>query len=186
MRPWIFLLAFVGALLPGAAFAAKWVMRPKESSIVLQATFLGSPLKAEFKKFTAAIEFDPADLSRSSADVRIDTASFDSQNDDRDEFVTEEPWFYVARFPEARFVTRSIRFVSASRYEAVADLTIRGVTKSVTLPFTVAIEGGVARMSGAINLVRTEFGVGQGEWASSDQVGGTVAVSIAVVADRAP
>lgn len=186
MKCWAIAVGLTIAVVPGAAPGAQWVMRPAESKIALQATFLGSPVKAEFKKFSAEIRFDPADLAHSSADVRIDTGSFDSQNDDRDGFVREEPWFFVARFPEARFVTKSMRLVSPGRYEATADLTIRGVTRAVTLPFTVAIDGNVARMEGALSLLRTDYGVGQGEWASTKEVGGEVAVSVRVVADRTP
>jgi polyisoprenoid-binding protein YceI len=173
-------------LVPASAPAAKWAVRPKASGIALEFSYLGSPVKAKFGRFTAAIDFDPADLGHSVADVRVDTGSFDSANDDRDEFATEADWFAVARFPEARFLTRSIRLVSTGRYEASADLTIRGATKSVTLPFTISIAGDVARMDGALTLLRTDFGVGQGEWASTKEVGGAVEVTVHVVADRIP
>jgi polyisoprenoid-binding protein YceI len=186
MKPLLLVLALLAALVPGGASAAKWVMRPAESTIKLKATFLGSPVGAEFHKFSADIAFDPADLAHSAVTARIDTGSFDSQNDDRDEMVKEEDWFAVARFPEARFVTKSIKLASPGHYEAIADLTIRGVTNTVTLPFTLTIAGDVARVDGALSLLRTDYGVGQGEWTSTKQVGGAIEVAVHVVADRAP
>jgi polyisoprenoid-binding protein YceI len=177
-------LIVLGILGAGPALAAKWAWRPAESAIALEVTYLGSPVAASFGKFSADIEFDPADLAHSAVTVRIDTGSFDSQSEDRDEFVKERDWFDIARFPEARFVTKSIRLVGPGRYEATADLTIRGVTKVVTLPFALVIEGDVARMDGGLNLERTDYGVGQGDWASTREVGGPVGVSVHVVADR--
>jgi polyisoprenoid-binding protein YceI len=178
-------LIVFGILAPGPAPAAKWVMRPAESMIALEVTYLGSPVAARFGKFSAEIEFEPSDLAHSAVSVRIDTGSFDSQSVDRDEFVKERDWFDVARFPEARFVTKSIRSVAPGHYEATADLTIRGITKEVELPFALVIEGGVARMDGGLSLERGDYGVGQGDWASTKEVGGRVGVSVRVVADRA-
>jgi polyisoprenoid-binding protein YceI len=185
LRVLAFAVIVLGILGAGPALAAKWVLRPAESAIALEVTYLGSPIAAKFGKFSADIEFDPADLVRSAVSVRIDTGSFDSQSEDRDEFVKERDWFDVARFPEARFVTKSIRFVGPGRYEAAADLTIRGVTQVVKFPFALVIEGDVARMDGGLSLERTDFGVGQGDWASTQDVGGTIGVSVHVVADRA-
>jgi polyisoprenoid-binding protein YceI len=178
-------LIVLGILGPAPALAAKWMIRPAESTIALEVTYLGSPVAAKFEKFSADIEFDPADLVRSTVTVRIDTGSFDSQSEDRDEFVKERGWFDIARFPEARFVTKSIRSVAPGRYEASADLTIRGITKEVKLPFALVIEGDVARMDGGLSLDRTDYGVGQGDWASTKEVGSSVGVSVRVVADRA-
>lgn len=186
MRQILPAMTLLALLLPACALAANWAVRPKESEIALEFSYLGTPVKAKFGKFTAAIAFDPADLAHSGAHVRIDTGSFDSANDDRDEFAREEVWFAVARFPEARFLTKSIRLVSPGRYEASAELTIRGATKNVILPFTVSIAEGVARMDGALTLLRADFGVGQGEWASTKEVGAAVGVSVKVVADRIP
>jgi polyisoprenoid-binding protein YceI len=172
------------ALTPGLAAAAKWEVRAKESSIALVVTFEGVPLDAKFGAWDADIDFDPADLAHSTVTVGIGTGSFDSQSEERDEAVKEPDWFDVAAYPQARFVTKSIRPAGAGRYEAIADLTVRNITREVKLPFSLTIEGTVARMDGTLTVQRAEFGVGQGQWAATDHVGGSVVIKVHVVADQ--
>ncbi len=167
------------------ALAAKWAVRAKESSIAIVTSFDKIPINAVFQKWDADISFDPADLVHSSASVRIDTGSFDSQSEERDDAVKEADWFSVAAFPQAKFVTKSISATGDGRFEAVADLTIRGVTKEVKFPFTVAIANGVAHMDGSVTLQRLDFGVGQGEWKATNHVGASAGVAVHVVADQA-
>ena len=68
----------------------------------------------------------------------------------------------------------------------VADgtLDLRGVKKPVSLPFGLKIDGDTATARGVTTLDRTAFGVGQGEWASTDQIGGKVKVSFTITAKR--
>ena len=72
------------------------------------------------------------------------------------------------------------------RYVAPGVLTIRGVAKPLTLPFTLAITGASAKMNAQVSLNRLAFGVGQGEWAATDTVPANVTVNIAIQAHRAP
>ena len=58
-------------------------------------------------------------------------------------------------------------------------LTIRGVAKPLTLPFTLAITGAAAKMNAAVALNRLAFGVGQGEWKATDTVPAGVTVNVA-------
>ena len=69
-------------------------------------------------------------------------------------------------------------------FEALGKLTIRGVTRDTRVPFTfrTATENGAAvgYMSGKTTLHRLDFGVGQGDWKATDQVGNDVEVSFAL------
>lgn len=178
----IFALVMIVAL-PVSAMAAVWQVRPAESSITITATQQGADFPAQFKKFQTEIKFDPADLAHSSVVATIDTSSFDSQSQDRDAQVKTSDWFDVAKFPVARFETKSFKDLGGGKYEAAAKLTIRGVTKDVTFPFSLTIKGKVAKMTGSLTLLRTDYGVGQGSWAATDWVGGNVKVNVALTAD---
>jgi polyisoprenoid-binding protein YceI len=61
-------------------------------------------------------------------------------------------------------------------------LTIRGTAKKLTLPFTLDVSGTTATAKGEINLNRTDFGVGQGDWSSGAYVGLNVGVTFTLVA----
>lgn len=168
-----------------SASAAEWRTRSQESSITITATQQGGTFTAVFSKFQSRVDFDPSDLAHSSVVSTVDILSWNSKSEDRDSTVKGSDWFNVAKFPIARFATKSFKDLGGGKYEAVADLTIRDVTKEVKLPFTLTIDGNVARMAGSLTVNRSDFGVGQGEWASSDWVGQAVKIDIKLVADKA-
>ena len=64
------------------------------------------------------------------------------------------------------------------------NLTLRGVTRPLTLPFTLEIDGSVAQAKGRVELSRDAFGVGQGPWATGEWVALEVGVDIAITATR--
>ena len=96
-----------------------------------------------------------------------------------------EDWFSVKLFPRATFVSRKIAAAGPGRYIAQGDLTIRNATHPVTLPFTLAIAGDTAKMSGSLPLDRSAFGGGQGQFKTGDTGALKVQVDIAVTARRA-
>ena len=117
--------------------------------------------------------------------MQIDLASASSGDSDRDSSLPSENWFNAAKFPRATFTTTAIKDLGAGKYQAVGTLTLRGVTKPITFPFTLAIADDTARMSGQAMLNRSQFGVGQGQFATGDTVPLEITVPITVVAKRA-
>jgi len=67
---------------------------------------------------------------------------------------------------------------------AHGKLSLRGVTKPLDLPFRLTIAGDKAKMSGDAGVDRIAFGVGQGEFAATDQIPGKVAVHVQLTATR--
>ncbi len=167
------------------AFAADpWQVKPDDSDIEFSGTQLGADFDGEFEKFTAEISFSPDDLAGSKVSVLIDIASANTENADRDSQIVSPDWFDAAQWPTAKFETKSITETAPGQYEAVADLTIRDVTKEVILPFTVEIEGNEAEAEGTLSIKRTDFGVGQGQWSDTSQVGDDVTIHIDIDATR--
>jgi polyisoprenoid-binding protein YceI len=93
-------------------------------------------------------------------------------------------WFDASHFPQAQFESRKVSR-AANGYEALGDLTLRGVTKEIRLPFTLAIDGRKAQAKGHVDLKRDIFGVGQGEWATGEWVALEVGVDFDLKAERA-
>ena len=131
-----------------------------------------------FDKFEGQVTFDPKDLAASKASVTIDTASINTRMDKRDEHLKSPDFFDAAQFPTITF--ESTKF---SANEITGNLTIKGVTKEVTIPVTVA--GPVKTMmgtnaigiTGSVTINRQDFGV---NWNKTLDQGG-VAVSDDVV-----
>lgn len=187
-------LAFAAAVLiataaPAAVIAAPapaaWTVDKGASRLTFKSTFGGQDFTGTFRRWDAQIRFDPKQLAASKATVTIDMGSAATGDSQRDEALPTSDWFDTGKFPRATFVTTSFRSLGANRYQAAGNLTIRGVTKPIVLPFTLAITGDQARMNASIAINRTAFGVGQGQFASAETVPLNVAVDIAITARRA-
>ncbi len=176
----------LAAAAPAIAAPATWVVDRAASSLGFKSSFSGMAFDGSFRRWNAEIAFDPKDLADSKAVVTVETGTATAGDDSRDEAMPTGDWFDVAHFPKATFATRSIKSLGGDRYDATADLTIRGVTKSIDLPFTLVITGDQAKMTGEVVLDRSAFGVGQGEYASADTVPLNVTVVVSLTANRAP
>ena len=123
------------------------------------------------------IKFDPANLSASSFNVTVDVNTINTGVDGRDNHLRREEYFDVAKYPLNRFVSSSIE-KNGNSYIAKGNLTIKAVTKSISIPFTVNRSADEIIFSGEFNINRKDFGVG----GSSAVMGSNVDVSLKVSA----
>ena len=141
-------------------------------------------MRGSFTRWRAAITFDPTALDRSHIRVTVDLASADSGDAQRDESLKGNDFFDIAVHPQAIFTSTRIRSIGGDRYEAAGDLRLKGVSRPVTLRFTLKITGDRARVTGTTRLDRTRFRVGLGEWAATDAIAAAVPVDFAFTAVR--
>ncbi len=179
-------LAFAALCLqaaPGQA-AQEWVMDEATSKLSFTAQQGDETFAGGFKKFSADIRFSPDDLANSKIAVTVDTASIFAGSDERDAALPGAAWFDSAGFPQATFTTERITAAAgADNYVADAQLTIRGVTQKMQLPFTLARQpDGKTRATGSVILQRNVFGIGQGEFVSDGWVKYPVTVRIDILA----
>jgi polyisoprenoid-binding protein YceI len=170
---------------PALAAPSVWTVDPGASRLAFQGAVNGTPFTGVFRRWNAQIAFDPKALAASSVAVSVDLASAASGDADRDQTMPTADWFWVAKFARASFVSHAFRDLGGGRYVATGDLTLRGVTRPISLPFTLAIAGDKAVMKGSAVIDRTAFGVGQGQWKSGDVVATKVTVNVDLTARRA-
>ncbi|MGO8857597.1 MAG: YceI family protein [Steroidobacteraceae bacterium] len=140
----------------------------------------GAEFKGTFRKFTAAIDFSPDALASSHFDVQIDLNSLDTMDDDRDTTMRGPDIFDIAHFPASHYVTRSFTKTPAG-YSAAGTLSLHGVTKEVPIDFVFVSTPGGAKLEGTAKLNRLEFGVGQGDWKSTESVKDVVKVAFSLI-----
>jgi len=162
--------------------APGWSVRAG-STLGFTATWEGSGFDGVFHRFTAAIVFSPEDLAGSRFEVEVDVTSADTQSSDRDEALAEPDWFDYAKFPRATFRTTDFRALEAGRFEARGTLNIKGHSRAITIPIRWQQEGTIARLRGETVLKRTDFGVGEGDWATGDTIGLDVQVHFDLALD---
>jgi polyisoprenoid-binding protein YceI len=163
-----------------AAGAAKSYTADAASRLDFTGVQAGAEFKGVFHKFSAAVDFAPEALDSSHFDVQIDLNSIDSKDNDRDKTIRGPDIFDIAHFPTAHYVTRSFT-KTATGYTAVGSLTLHGVTKDVPIDFQFVPAGDGAKLDGTAKLKRLDFGVGQGDWKSTEWVADAVKVSFSLV-----
>lgn len=168
-----FLLTCVAlAALTQAAHAdpKQWAVDPAHSTLTFTGDQSGEKFIGGFKKFAAQIALDPDHPESGKITVTVDIASAYAGSSDRDGMLPQSDWFDTAKFPQAQFTSTAIRKTGPGQYVADATLTIKGMTKNVTLPFTLVQEGDHWHAQGKVGLKRNDFALGQGSFANENYV----------------
>jgi polyisoprenoid-binding protein YceI len=92
-----------------------------------------SNVKGEFSRVTGSVEFDPSNLAASHVEATIDSATVNTREAQRDSHLKSHDFLDVGRYPKITFVSTKIVSSGVDSYEVAGDLTIRGVTREVTL-----------------------------------------------------
>ena len=164
-------------LIGSLAYAAtQWMLHPKQSDLTFIATQAGAPFEGKFEKFTADIRFDPNDLAKSRLEVKIDPASINSRDSERDDILKGPDLFAVEQYPAATFVAEQFEHRGGVKFAATGALTLRGVTRKVPIEFSFETNATGAWLKGTGKLKRLDFGVGQGEWKDTEGVANEVQV----------
>jgi len=146
--------------------------------------YSGSAIEGGFARWDADIVFSPEDLPGSRISVTVDLASVDSADSQRDDMLRGGDFFETATYPRATFRSSRITHRGDNAYRAAGTLSLHGQQKPVTLDFTLDIEDAKARATGSAQLSRTAFGVGTGQWASTDTIADGVTVTFDFTAQR--
>jgi polyisoprenoid-binding protein YceI len=182
--------SFAFAPLPRPAIAAAsqapaWTVAEKDSYLGFESAQDGEAVLGQFHGWVAQIAFDPANLAGSHVTVSVDTNRITTGDEERDEAIAGSLWFAAKAFPRAVFTASSFRNLGGGRYQAVGELTVRGISRPVALPFALAIEGNRASMTAEVVVDRTLFSVGQGVWSAPDTVPFEAKVKVKLAAMRA-
>ena len=132
----IFTAALSALLLTGAsAFAqsSSWTIDKNHAQTNFQIRHMGvSTVRGSISGVTGTIVWDQKDPSKSSVEATIDTNTVNTNNTARDTDLKSDKYFNVAKYPTMTFKSTSVKRVDG-KLQVVGDLTLTGVTKSVTL-----------------------------------------------------
>ena len=162
------------SLPPTAAMAADWQLAPG-SRLGFTGSSQGESFEGHFGRFDARIHFDPAAPSAARFEVTIDTASVDTDNEERDATLLDADFFAVERWPQATWTAQGAR-AEGDGFVADGALTLRGTSRTVPLAFRFTPSDGGAVLEGSATLDRLAFGVGAGDWADAEVIAHEVRV----------
>lgn len=90
-------------------------------------------VRGQFKTWTATLDYDAADPTRSTIQAHVDTASIDTREEKRDAHLRSGDFFDAEKFPKMTFESKRIEAAGKGKYKLVGDLTIRDATHEVSL-----------------------------------------------------
>lgn len=158
------------------ALAKPWQVDAAHSTLTFTNTYQDVSYNGQFRRFTAKIDYDPNDLAHAKFDVSVDITSLDTQNAERDHTALGADFFDATKFPRAHFVTTSFHKTADGKVVADGTLTLRGISKPVTLDVEFSPQGGTATLDVTARLKRLDFGIGAGQWADPSMIGNDVTV----------
>jgi polyisoprenoid-binding protein YceI len=170
---------------PAQAAGTRYLQAASGSSLNFTFTQLDAASTGQFRKFTTELVYDEKNPAASSLNVKVDVASLDTQDSERDTALAGAELFDIKTHPTATFVARSLARAASGQLEAVGQLSIRGVSKPVRLPLTLRPTAQGLELSGQTTIKRLDYGVGQGEWKSTESVGDEVKIAYKVVLVKA-
>lgn len=182
LKKWLFSSLL---LLPLIAMAdvPSWKIVPNESSLSFTATQNDAPVTGKFTSFSGDINFDPNQIKQSHIKIVVDVGSISDAYNQLADTLKAAEWFNIKRFPQAIFQSSELVKTGDKSYQAKGMLTIRDKTLPVTLTFTQEEYSTTkARMKGEATIKRTDFGVGQGEWADTKAVKDEVHLDFTITA----
>ena len=120
-----------------------WNVDPMHSSFNFNIKHMGiSFVQGRFDKFEGKVVTTADDLSNAKFDFTVSTASINTGVEPRDNHLKTADFFDAAKFPEMKFVSSSIKKVKGNTYQLTGNLTIKDVTKPVTVT---AVYGGKSK-----------------------------------------
>lgn len=114
-----------------------------------------------FKGLKGNITFDPQDLKSARIEASVEVKTISTGIGKRDRDLMEEKYFNADKYPVVRLVSSSITGTDKQgTYHLTAALTIKGVTRTVTFPFTAVVSANGCQFTGKFTINRRDFNVG--------------------------
>jgi polyisoprenoid-binding protein YceI len=134
-------------------------------------------VRGAFNEFEGTATLDGANPANSSVQVTINADSIDTRNAQRDGHLRSNDFLSMEEYPHITFSSTGVRQVDESTFEVTGDLTIKGVTNSITVPFS--FEGAAkdpfgnqrVGFEGSVTINRKDYGI---TWNATLETGGVL------------
>ncbi|MCE6990911.1 YceI family protein [Dyadobacter sp. CY323] len=136
--------------------------------------FIMGTCKGSFDAPRGTAVFDEKNVGNASFDIKIAASSFKTNNNSRDKDLKSDKYFYVEKYPDIHFKSTKVD-KKDGKLQATGTLTIRDVSKTVTLPFEAKKNGdGTYALSSTFDVNRLDYKIGDKDWKLKDIVTVTV------------
>jgi polyisoprenoid-binding protein YceI len=147
--------------------------------------------QGQFREFTGDILYDPSNPAATQVDLTVYTDSVNLDNVEQEDLLRSDEFFDVARHPTMHFVSTAVAPQEAGELSVTGDLTIRGITRQLTVPIRVMSPGselGSTTFDTTFQIDRAQFGLTGGGPRSREfkvSIGRNVMIHMSIAAHKA-
>lgn len=190
IRKIFFVALFAGILFINTkSDAVSYKVDTNHSTVGFNVPMLGglSKVTGKFSNFTVDIEYDEANVTKSSVMAIIKADSIDTGIEGRDKHLRTPDFFDVEKFPEITFKSKSV-VKKGKNLSVIGDFTMHGVTKEITIPFTLAgtnkndASGKITHgFSATLKLNRTDYGINYQHKTVPNWIGNDIEINLFIL-----
>jgi polyisoprenoid-binding protein YceI len=131
----------------------------------------GLTVDGKFGGATASIVFDANNYVQASIEASIESKTIDTGIGSRDNHLRKEDYFDVKKFPIMTIKSKKINKLGDNRFEGTFELTLKGISKEIKIPFSYQQESnGAASLRASFEINRLDYQVGKSSWLMGDKV----------------
>ncbi len=164
--------------------SSQWGIDEKISFLEFTATQKGAKTTGVFKKYQLEqLVFNVNELDKAIVQLEIDVSSISLSNVLVEQTLASSSWFDAGEFPKAFFKSKSFKSLGGDVYEILGELKIKDIVKPNVIRLTIKRDdspedGSVIEAKGETIISRLAYEIGQGEWASTDDLADEVQLKI--------
>ncbi|MBC8151361.1 MAG: YceI family protein [Bacteroidetes bacterium] len=159
-----------------------------KSAVTFTIRNAGFNVDGSFSGFAGNLAFDPAAPDKAQLIATVETATLNTDNSLRDGHLKKPDYFDAAAHPRITLKSVQIAKKGANEYVGTFNLTLKGVTRPVQVPFTFVRNGTAGTFAGSFTINRVDYGVGKKSFLLSNDVTITLKIDVqpgaSTVADR--
>ena len=163
----IFFVLILLISIPTFVSAQNW--KVYSSEISFQIKNAGLTVTGRFSGLKTDLIFNPADLAKSSLSASVEVATIKTGIDKRDRDLLEEKYFNTDKYKLIEVKSTKL-YKRGAQYAGMFNVTIKGVTKQVEIPFEFTSSGNDGTFKGSFQINRRDYGVGGSSMMMSDNL----------------
>lgn len=179
MAPFVMAMASLLAAASAAAQPSSWQSGGDDAELAFSVVYENVELTGRFGDFQVRLTMD-SDTGEGRLNVTVRVASADMNDLDINAEIRQAGWFDTAAYPLAEFSSTSLRSAGRGTYVALGTLSLKGIERRIEVPYDWTSTEDSAHMTGQLELSRSDWNIGQGEWASDELLADRVLLKFSV------
>ncbi len=157
-----------------------------QSEIGFTSKQMGVPVSGQFKRFDAQVQLDPKKPEAGRVSLTVDLTSVSLGGPQFEDELAKPTWFDSKKAASANFQSSAIKAAGPGRFEVAGKLSLKGASRDLVIPVTLAPAGANSVATGSFVVKRLDYKIGDGDWSDTSMVANDVQVNFKLVLSGMP